>query len=85
MANSIKYFETPIKKHWSDVEKGDVIRMEFGDYDNFVTVIFEELEIMELNWIRTIGRYVSTGEKFEGFGVNYNNMFTYTVIGKEIK
>lgn len=32
-----------MKKRLKDLEKGDIIKVEFGDYGNFVTVVVDEI------------------------------------------
>lgn len=35
----------PIYKKQKDLEKGDIIKVEFGDYDNWVTVVVDEVSV----------------------------------------
>jgi hypothetical protein len=38
------HFENPIVKKVTELQKGDVFRCEFGDFDNFITAVFESSE-----------------------------------------
>ncbi len=38
------HFENPIVKKVTELQKGDIFRCEFGDFDNFVTAVFESSE-----------------------------------------
>ena len=43
--NNIEWFEKPIIKKASEMVFGDIIRCEFGDFDDIVRVVFEKCEI----------------------------------------
>lgn len=84
-AISVEYFDEPIIKPWDEIKPGEVFRTEYGDFGNFVAVVFESNELVEMDWIRTVGKFVVSGNKFEGFAVNHKNSYKYKVIGKEVK
>ena len=46
-AYKVTKFETPIKKSYKEVEKYDIARFEYGDYDNWVDAIILDINIKE--------------------------------------
>lgn len=79
-------YEEPVIKHYTEVEPGDVCIMEYGDYDNFVTIIIDSLSLVSGgSFVECIGRYSHNGNEFKGYGPNYTNQASYKIIGKEIK
>lgn len=42
--NNVEWFEKPIVKKAAEMQAGDIYECEFGDYDNWVRVVFEKCE-----------------------------------------
>lgn len=66
MSNVIVY-EKPIIKKMKDIEYGDIIETEYGDFDNFVKVVVTNMEKTEDGSIRTTGVFILNNEPFEGY------------------
>lgn len=81
----------PIEKKWKDIKPGDIIRTPYGDIDNLVTVIVDEIhENKDKNAIQIIGRYLKDGQRFTGYvfaapGIDPYETATETVVGQEIR
>jgi hypothetical protein len=56
-----------IKKKASELRSGDIVRIEYSDYDNFVTIIFDHFNIKD-NDSCLVGKYRNNpSEVFEGY------------------
>lgn len=56
-----------MKKKLSELKPGDVIRTEYGDYDNWVTVEIIQINAVEQKYFEMIVRYAKTSKKEEPF------------------
>lgn len=84
MSITFEKFTEPIIKSHDNVRKGDVIYTEYGDFNNYVTVAVDSVDTTG-EWVKTTGRYVNSGELFEGFQhVHRGKGGMFKVIGKEI-
>lgn len=68
MGNVIMYEKSIIKK-MKDIEYGDIIETEYGDFDNFVKVVVTNMEKTEDGSIRTTGVFLLNNEPFEGYSL----------------
>ena len=68
MDNVIMY-EKPIIKKMKDIEYGDIIVVEYGDFDNFVDVIVTDIEKTNDGSIKTTGVFLLNHEPFEGYSL----------------
>ena len=68
MDNVIMY-EKPIIKKMKDIEYGDIIVVEYGDFDNFVDVIVTDIEKTNDGSIKTTGVFLPNHEPFEGYSL----------------
>ena len=72
-----------------NMKKGDIFLTEYGDYGNYIYVVFDSYEI-DGSWVRTKGTHISrSGDVFdkEWAGnslVGKNNDCYYNVVGKVI-
>lgn len=57
-----------MKKKQCELSKGDVIRVEFGDYDNWVTVVVDKVEDDDNNWSKLTCHYPGTNKPVEMYG-----------------
>ena len=80
MDNVIMY-EKPIIKKMKDIEYGDIIVVEYGDFDNFVDVIVTDIEKIKDGSIKTTGVYLLNHEPFEGYSLRDSGN---EVIGKYV-
>lgn len=55
-------------KEQKDLEKGDIIRVEFGDYGNFVTVVIDEVENHEKYYCKLKCHYLESKKPEVMFG-----------------
>ena len=56
-----------MKKKQCELSKGDIIRVEFGDYDNWVTVVVDMVET-EGKWSKLICHYLNSNRSVEMYG-----------------
>ena len=68
MDNVIMY-EKPIIKKMKDIEYGDIIVVEYGDFDNFVDVVVTDMEKTNDGSIKTTGVYLLNHEPFERYSL----------------
>lgn len=82
--DNIKYFDEPIYKKLTEIQQGDVIYTEFGDYGNYIQAIFDDFEKTKPN-ISKISFHYPDGRFEEMYG--FLNFYTteYKIIGKEIQ
>jgi hypothetical protein len=62
-----------IIKTYNEIQKGDVFRTEYGDYGNYVDIVFESNEITETNWLKTVGHYYNSNREFVGYSPIHKN------------
>lgn len=67
--NNVKMYEKPMIKKMKDIEYGDIIEVEYGDFDNFVDVIVTDMEKIDDGSIKTTGVYLLNHEPFEGYSL----------------
>lgn len=82
--DNIKYFDEPIYKKLTEIQQGDVIYTEFGDYDNYIQAIFDNFEKTKPN-ISKISFHYSDGRFDEMYGFSNIDTTEYKIIGKEIQ
>ena len=80
MDNVIMY-EKPIIKKMKDIEYGDIIVVEYGDFDNFVDVVVTDMEKINDGSIKTTGVFLLNHEPFEGYSLRDSGN---KVIGKYV-
>ena len=80
-----KKYDKPVEKNYKQVEKGDVLLIEHGDYDNYVRVIFDHIEFVEMGWIKTVGVYLIDNAPYAGYHVLRDGVNDFYVIGKVVK
>ena len=56
--------------------KGDIIRVEYGDYDNWVTLVVDKVEIIDESYLncKLYCHYLSDGEPVEMYGREYDSV-----------
>lgn len=62
-------FDKPIIKKMRDIEYGDIVEVEYGDFDNFVDVIVTNVEKTKTGSIKTTGVFLLNNEPFEGYSL----------------
>lgn len=67
--NNVIMYDKPIIKKMKDIEYGDIIEVEYGDFDNFVDVIVTNVEKTETGSIKTTGVFLLNNEPFEGYSL----------------
>lgn len=78
-------YDEPIVKSYLEIEPGDIFECEYGDFGNFVKVIFEYNELTEGDWVNSVGRYLTnTKMKFSGYDWIKKDGRDYKVIGKVV-
>lgn len=48
--------------------KGDIIHVEYGDYDNWVTVVVDKVEDKDDRWIKLTCHYINSDRTDEMYG-----------------
>lgn len=82
--DNIEYFDEPIYKKLTEIQQGDVIYTEFGDYGNYIQAIFDNFEKTKSNMSK-ISFHYSDGRFDEMYGILYTDPTKYKIIGKEIQ
>lgn len=68
-------------KTYTEIQPGDIFRTEYGDYGNYVSIVFHHNEL-ENRWLKTVGHYKDSNSEFVGYSPIYNGQIpTYEVIG----
>lgn len=67
--NNVIMYDKPIIKKMKDIEYGDIIETEYGDFDNFVKVVVTNMEKTKDGSIRTTGVFLLNNEPFEGYNL----------------
>ena len=67
--NNVIMYDEPIIKKMKDIEYGDIIKVEYGDFDNFVDVVVTDMEKTDDGSIKTTGMFLLNHEPFEGYSL----------------
>lgn len=67
--NNVIMYDKPIIKKMKDIEYGDIIEVEYGDFDNFVEVVVTDIEKIDDGSIKTTGMSLLNHEPFEGYSL----------------
>ena len=67
--NNVIMYDKPIIKKMKDIEYGDIIEVEYGDFDNFVDVVVTDMEKTDDGSIKTTGMFLLNQEPFEGYSL----------------
>lgn len=67
--NNVIMYDEPIIKKMKDIEYGDIIEVEYGDFDNFVDVVVTDMEKTDDGSIKTTGVFLLNHEPFEGYSL----------------
>lgn len=59
--------DNPIVKRVEEVQKGDVLRCEYGDYDNWIEFVLDKVTKESDYWYCTEGRYLNSGNPHKGY------------------
>ena len=79
--NNVIIYDEPIFKKTLDLEKGEIIKTEYGDFDNIVKIIVTNVNKVESGSIKVTGVYLMNNDPFEGYCLRNE---TEEVIGKYI-
>lgn len=82
--DNIEYFDELIYKKMTEIQQGDVIYTEFGDYGNYIQAIFDDFEKIKSNILK-IDFHYPDGKFDEIYGFSYIDLTEYKIIGKEIQ
>jgi len=77
----IKYtkFETPVHKSVTEVKVGDVLKCEYGDDDNWITFVLDEIYPCDDGYFYCAkGRYVDSENEHIGYSPKHGG---YIVLG----
>lgn len=79
-------FNSPVEKTSATISEGDIFTTEFGDFGNWVNLVFEEFGDSDLPDWTTIKYHVVNGTLSACCYENKNiNKIKFTVIGREEK
>ena len=86
MKYKIEKFEKPITKPYEEVKKYEDARLEYGDYDNWVTVVILNITKEKENTLKIECSSID-GRVFECYGFIYFGKHNFDIIGNatEIK
>jgi hypothetical protein len=71
------------KKTAQTIQPGDIVRVEYGDYENYCNFVFVECNPYVKNCTRITVRYVGSTEIFDIFDLSPIDKITFDVIGRE--
>lgn len=82
----VNIYESPVTKPWTNIVKGDVLRFEYGDFDNYVRVVLDHFESdKDDDTIKVVGNYVSNGDLHESYCFKFGGVPNMSVIGHVIE
>ena len=81
----IEMFEKPIEKRAAEMQSGDVMLVEYGDYDNWCKFVFESCNASNERTTETHFHKIGSTESKTMYEFTNIEKVTYTVIGKEIE
>jgi hypothetical protein len=87
----IERFEKTIQKHYKDVQKYDVARFEYGDYDNWVTAIIIEVKHEPMDFgggkhpVGIITFQTVWGEQITCYDNSREEHFYLDIVGKAVE
>lgn len=67
--NNVIMYDEPIIKKMKDIEYGDIIKVEYVDFCNFVDVVVTDMEKLNDGSIKTTGMFLLNHEPFEGYSL----------------
>lgn len=71
------------KKTAQTIQPGDIIRVEYGTYDNYCNFVFVECNPYVKNTTRITVRHIGSAAEFDIFDLSPVYKITFDVIGKE--
>lgn len=81
MTVNVIMYDEPIFKKTLDLEEGDIIKTEYGDFDNIVKIIVTGVDKVDSSSIKITGVYLMNNDPFEGYSLREGRE---EVIGKYI-
>ena len=79
----ITKFDKPIEKSILEIEYGDIFKIELGDYDNWVELIYENYEPINDGLIKIYYHTIRTQEKGVCYSFGSLNKLKFIITGKE--
>ena len=71
------------KKNITDIQPGDIIRVEYGDYENYCNFVFVECNPYVKNTTRITVHYIGSADNFDIFDLSPIDKIKFDVIGRE--
>lgn len=71
------------KKTILDIQSGDIIRVEYGAYENYCNFVFVECNPYPKNCTRITVHSIGSTENFDIYDLSPIDKITFDVIGKE--
>ena len=71
------------KKTIADIQPGDIIRVEYGTYENYCNFVFVECNPYPKNCTRITVHSIGSAENFDIYDLSPIDKITFDVIGKE--
>ena len=88
----IEKYDAPIKKSYKDIEKYEVARFEYGDFDNWINAIILDVKLVEVDYgggrlsTRADIHFLNTfGDEDTCYSSVYNGDIDFDIIGKAVK
>lgn len=71
------------KKTILDIQPGDIIRVEYGDYENYCNFVFVECNPYVKNTTRITVHHIGSADNFDIFDLSPIDKIKFDVIGRE--
>lgn len=71
------------KKTILDIQPGDIIRVEYGAYENYCNLVYIACQPYVKNTTQITVRYINSTETFNIYDLSPIDKITFDVIGKE--
>lgn len=78
----IEKYQTPQKKDYMDIQKYEVARFEYGDYDNWADAIILDIKPIRNNTVLEIVFTTTYGRVDTAYGFLTNGHSYFNIIGK---
>lgn len=71
------------KKTAQTIQQGDIIRVEYGDYENYCNFVFVECNPYVKNTTRITVHHIGSADNFDIYDLYPIDKITFDVIGRE--
>ena len=85
--NNVVMLKNPIFKRKEELKKGDIVSTEYGDYNNWVQIVVDYVELPNKNnerFAKLVGHYLKNNESVVGYLTDYERNKVVGYINKVI-